>query len=251
MAIAGYLLCGVWGCRTATKRGHDDNDMILLLLLIAAGTLLGGHILYGALNFLIFPQYTSGIFQISGIKDFLARLYSIFGGSVFYGGLIGGFLAGLLCVRKKRLPLPEYTDMLAPAIPFFHIFGRVGCFLGGCCYGVESRFGFIFRQALVAEANGVRRFPVQLAEALGNLLIFLLLAALLKKNALKGRLMASYLLLYSVMRFVLEFWRGDAARGIIYGLSTSQWVSLILFTGIGGYWLLSALRCGTNDKDSG
>jgi len=245
-SIAGYLLAGMWACRTAQKRGHDDNDMIVALLLIAAGALIGGHILYGALNFHLWRHFAGSILPGGSVKEFFSQLYYLFGylfgGSVFYGGLAGGYIAGLICIRKKRLPLAEYSDMLAPVIPLFHIFGRIGCFLGGCCYGVESRVGFIYRQALLAEANGLRRFPIQLAEAFVNLLIFLLLAALLRKNALQGRLMALYLLIYPVMRFLLEFGRGDALRGFVFGLSTSQFISLLLIMGVGVFWLIRALR---------
>ena len=69
----------------------------------------------------------------------------------------------------------EHTDVAALASPLFHIFGRLGCFLSGCCFGVESSVGFVYHHCLIEEANGVSRFPVQLVEAFANLFIFLLL----------------------------------------------------------------------------
>ena len=90
---------------------------------------------------------------------------TIWGGSVFYGGLLGGILAGAVYLRRKGRPLDLWASLTAPAIPLFHVFGRVGCFLGGCCYGLPSAWGFVYRYSPVAEANGVSRFPVQLVEA--------------------------------------------------------------------------------------
>lgn len=152
--------------------------------------------------------------------------------------------AGFLYARcgKKKLDLAAYTDMVAPAVPLFHMFGRIGCFLGGCCYGVESDFGFVFEHSLVEAANGVRRFPVQLVEAGFNLLLFAVLAWLLKKGVCKGKLFLLYLLAYSVGRFVLEFWRGDAYRGFLFGVSTSQLISIFLFAVAGCILLWQWLR---------
>ena len=247
LATAGYLVMGVWACYTARKRGHDDNDMIFLLLVAAVGALLGAHILYGALHWDLLLQAVDGLLQGAGLALFGQRLSAVFGGAVFYGGLAGGLLAGFFCAYKKRLPLPEYADMLSPAIPLFHVFGRIGCFLGGCCYGVPSGFGVLYTHALVPEANWVRRFPVQLAESAYNLLLFFLLAHLLKRNMLKGRLLPLYLLLYALGRFALEFWRGDAGRGFVGALSVSQCISALIIVAAGLF--LAATRQGRSKRD--
>ena len=104
-----------------------------------------------------------------------------FGGQVFYGGLLGGIAGAVVYAKCARLEgFPDYADTVAPAIPLFHFFGRIGCFLGGCCYGIESDFGFVFTNAVVQSANGVRRFPVQLFESGFNLLLFIFLILLLQ-----------------------------------------------------------------------
>ena len=121
------------------------------------------------------------------------------------------------------------TDCAAPGLALFHCFGRIGCFLGGCCYGVESEHGVVFTNALIESVNGVPRVPVQLYEAAFELALFFTLWALLCKGVLKNRLLLVYLISYSVGRFILEFWRGDEYRGFIFGLSTSQIVSIIVF----------------------
>ena len=111
----------------------------------------------------------------------------------------------------------------------FTCFGRIGCFLGGCCYGVESEHGVVFTDSLIESANGVPRVPVQLYEAVFELALFFALWALLNKGVLKNRLLLVYLFSYAVGRFILEFWRGDEYRGFLFGLSTSQVVSILVF----------------------
>jgi phosphatidylglycerol:prolipoprotein diacylglycerol transferase len=138
--------------------------------------------------------------------------------------------AGAIYCRKKKFNISEYSDIIAPGVPLFHFFGRIGCFFGGCCYGIESSFGYtVHGNELLSSVNDVQRFPVQLLEATLNLILFIVLARLLSKGALKGKLFSIYLLCYSVIRFFDEFLRGDTYRGFLFGLSTSQIISIILF----------------------
>ena len=147
-------------------------------------------------------------------------------GTVFYGGLFGFLLAAQGYCRRYRLDTRAFWDLYAPAIPLFHAFGRVGCFLNGCCHGIVSeRFGVAFPHA-AGSASGVPYLPVQLFEAAGNAVLFLALAHFSARCAGQGRALRAYLAAYAVMRFALEFLRGDAVRGVWWGLSTSQWISL-------------------------
>jgi phosphatidylglycerol:prolipoprotein diacylglycerol transferase len=229
MALGGIFAGGVFACRAAKKNGLDDNDMIIFLLVAGIGVLIGGHILYGITNYRIALDTLGNIRKIDSFQTFYDRAVLIFGGSVFYGGLIGGLGAGYIYAKRKNLDLPVYADSAAPAIPLLHFFGRIGCFLGGCCYGIEGAFGFTFHRSFVETANGVTRFPVQLLEAAFNLGLFLLLVRLGRSGRFKGRLVFLYLLLYSTGRFFIEFLRGDAYRGFWGPLSTSQIISIALF----------------------
>lgn len=243
-ALLGVFAAGLFSCRAAKKRGHDENNMIVLLLVSCIGVLLGSHVLFALTNWNALLVFFTHLPEIIAAGELVDSFLAVFGGSVFYGGLLGGMAAGFLYARcgKKKLDLAAYTDMIAPAVPLFHMFGRIGCFLGGCCYGVESDFGIVFEHSLVEAANGVRRFPVQLVEAGFNLLLFVVLAWLLKKGLCKGKLFLLYLLAYSAGRFVLEFWRGDAYRGFLFGVSTSQWISILLFVAAGCALLWQGLR---------
>ena len=229
--IVGILVSGFYVCRTAKKRGQDDNDYIIFILLLCVGVLLGSHLLYGITKIPVIVELVSNWSKyISGLGDFIYALGIIFGGAVFYGGLIGGIITGWIYGRYKKFDMYEFSDICAPMVPLFHGFGRIGCFLGGCCYGIESDFGFtVYNNALVPNLSGVNRFPVQLMEALLNFGLFFLLAYLLKKDKFRGKLFALYLLTYSIIRFADEFLRGDIYRGFLFGISTSQFISLIFF----------------------
>lgn len=231
-SVAGILLAGWYACRAARRRGVDDNEIIVLLLVSAVGILLGSHVLYALTNLPALLRYLSESANLP-LGDWFRGLLPYVGGAVFYGGLLGGLAAGALYLRIRRLPFAAYADIAAPAIPFFHAFGRIGCFLGGCCYGIPWEGGITYTRALSPEANGVARFPVQLLESALLFALFFLLAALFRRGALRAKLLALYLAVYAVLRFLLEFLRGDAIRGVYFGLSTSQWISLAILLALG------------------
>lgn len=226
MALFGIFAAGIYSCVITKKEGHDDNDAIVFLLIISIGVFFGGHLLYGLVNYRYIHYTFKNLQEITGFSLLLERVTLIFGGSIFYGGLFGGFAAAwLYLVRRKE---KKYlVDIVAPAIPLFHFFGRVGCFFGGCCFGIESPVGFRYTRAIIESANGVTRFPVQLAEAFFNLLIFFILAKNRKRPFFRGKLIFFYLLFYGTCRFLLEFIRGDEYRGIWFFFSTSQWLSIL------------------------
>ncbi|SHI46152.1 prolipoprotein diacylglyceryl transferase [Parasporobacterium paucivorans] len=220
-AIAIYLLN-----RTQPLRKDQFSHIAAASLL---GLLLGGHFLYGITRL---PDILSALgdgqlnfSSFHGINDFFS-LY--FGGLVYFGGLFGALAGGYLYCRYSRLNTRTYMNALAPAIPLFHAFGRIGCFLAGCCYGIASDCGFTYTHALSEAANNIKRFPVQLLESLLEFALFILLAFLLVKFRNRYSLVRIYLLCYSLIRFLDEFLRGDEIRGFLGPFSTSQWISLII-----------------------
>lgn len=241
-AVVGGLLAGTFVCLSAKKRGEDVDDTIIMMLLIGVGVLFGSHMLYGIVTVPAVVRVFQRGFTIGSFQDFLDLAMFLFGGGVFYGGLGGGALAAWLYARYKHKNKALYADLLAPAIPLFHFFGRIGCFLGGCCYGVEAPFGFVYTQNPIEQANGVVRFPVQLVESAFNLLLFLVLYYLLSHGLLKGRLIFVYLLSYAPARFILEFFRGDTYRGFLGPFSTSQWISLLIVAGCLIFFIYTKIR---------
>lgn len=140
-------------------------------------------------------------------------------GFVFYGGLFGVLAALFFVTRKEEDLRQKVLRLTAPAIPLFHAFGRIGCFLSGCCYGK------LMRNPVQVGAFELTRIPVQLIESGAELIIFAVMIAVEKKSKTTD-LLRLYLILYALVRFVDEFLRGDAVRGIWGGLSTAQWISV-------------------------
>ena len=233
--LPAYMLCVLAGALSALfasyfagkKNGLDETKIITMGLLSFLGVAVGGSLLYAVTRIRELVYILSHLELIQSFEDVIGAAQLVFGGSVFYGGLIGMILGTLCYVRKKKLSR-DYIDLTAAAIPLFHAWGRIGCFLGGCCFGIESSFGFVYHYSPIAEANGVRRLPVSLFEAVFNAALSAFLYACFRKKKYCGYLINIYLYAYPVWRFVIEFFRGDAYRGFLWIFSTSQWVSLLL-----------------------
>lgn len=229
-SVAGMMVCGAVGTRLGARYKVSFEELLLYMVAIVLGLLAGGHILFGITRIGELAKLLGSLGN-SSMKETLTGLGTVFGGMVYYGGFLGGAAALWLYTGfHKKHPRWVMFDLYGTLIPLFHTFGRIGCFFGGCCYGREGSWGFIAHgNPLVPEVNDVRRIPVPLLEAVCNLCIFFLLLYLFQKGQQKGRVIFWYMVAYAPVRFVLEFFRGDAIRGIWCGLSTSQWISILLF----------------------
>ena len=226
MVLCGIFAIGIYAGITSKKYKYDYTDAIIFLLIITIGLMLGGHLLYALVNYKSFYVF-GNIENINTPVKIFNALNLVLGGNVFYGGLIGSIIAGYILIRKNN-EYKKYVDIIVTGVPLFHFFGRLGCFLGGCCFGIHSEIGFIYEHSLIEEANGVRRFPVQLLESFFNLSLFFLLHHLLNKKKFENKLIYVYLAIYATGRFFLEFLRGDEYRGIWFFLSTSQIISILI-----------------------
>ena len=145
------------------------------------------------------------------------------GGFVFYGGFVFGTIFYLLFTYFSKGFKREDIGFLIPSIAFCHGIGRLGCLLAGCCYGKETDF------IISMHMHGSDRHPVQLYEAIGLIILGFLTFKFIQEGK-KKLASITYLLIYPVLRFSLEFIRGDKLRGIHqFELSTSQWVSVTIF----------------------
>lgn len=232
MAVIGFVLTAVLALNLGKRRNIPTEKSLMVTFVSAFGIFLGGHLLFALTNLQnIVKLISSGNFSFSALMPYIS-------GMVFYGGLFGAVVAVFLYTAKnKDVKRSDVFDVFAVSVPFFHIFGRIGCFLAGCCYGVESDFGITTYINTSATHYGVSRFPVALVEAFINLLIFILIVSFFKRNKLKGKLVFIYLIIYAPARFALEFLRGDIIRGFIFGLSTSQFISLLIISFICIYFL--------------
>lgn len=220
---------------TAQKYHLYRLDILLSTILASIGLLIGAKLVY---MLTVMPEIVR---NYSFVKTHvLQAVMYMFGGYVFYGGLIGALLAYYFYCRWFKVDFGSLINVITPVIPLVHAFGRVGCFLGGCCYGIEyhGRGAIHYpHNEFVPELNSVTRFPVQLVESGINLLFFAVLFLYSKKTRKPGSILGIYLIGYAVIRFSLEFLRGDIERGIWFGVSTSQWISLALIP-LGIYLLL-------------
>ena len=226
MIVSGVLLANLLAMYILKKTHLDYNDFLILECFGILGGCFGAKILYLLVSFryIDWSRITEPLYLNSLIQ----------GGFVFYGGLIGGLLAVYAAGRLYRIPVGLYIRKCIFLLPFVHAFGRIGCFMAGCCYGIPYKgFGaVVFPKHCFAPA-GISLFPVQLVEAA----ILLLLSTFLLIQQWRGNsdyLVETYLIAYGLVRFFLEFFRYDMLRGKALILSTSQWISLLMISlGIG------------------
>jgi phosphatidylglycerol---prolipoprotein diacylglyceryl transferase len=211
--IAAYLTAEY----RAKKKGLNHEKILDLTIWCAVGGILGAKLLYCLVM----------------IKDLIADPKSILlsqDGFVVYGGIIGGILSGFIFCKKYKLEFIKYFDLVMPSIALAQGFGRIGCVFAGCCYGLETKgpFGIIFPESSFAPA-GIPLIPTQIISSGLNFIHFFVLILLAKHVKRDGQIAGFYLIFYSVGRFILEFFRGDIARGSVGSLSTSQFISIFLF----------------------
>ena len=229
LGIIGILVSATFAAVKLKKSNILPEDVIIYTLVGALGALIGGHILYAMVNYKLIIKAFAVLVGKKGLKSFIKIIFAAFGGSVFYGSFFGMVAVIWLSLRKNKNKL-IILDTMAVVMPLFHIFGRIGCFFGGCCYGIESKIGFIVQNNPISpDICGVKRFPVALLEAFINLIIFLILNRIFDSKKHTGKLLFFYGVLYPPARFMLEFLRGDVVRGIFLNLSTSQWISIAFF----------------------
>ncbi|MDR1122658.1 MAG: prolipoprotein diacylglyceryl transferase [Endomicrobium sp.] len=198
----------------------SQDELYSLFVYIIIFGIIGARLLFIFLN----PQ------------DFALDFMLVFklwkGGLTYYGGFIATVIFVLVYVIIKKISILKLGDFFAPALALGHAIGRIGCFFAGCCYGKKTNVAWsvIFRDKSSLADLGVRLHPTQLYEAFGNFLIFFLLYFYSKKEREKGFLISFFFISYAVLKFTVEFFRGDPDRGRQYfGLSVSQILSLILF----------------------
>ena len=221
---AGFF-CGLVYLLLRCREKMQRENAVYIYVFAALFAMLGAKILYLLVSAKDIIAAYGNTTNYLGLTIELLR-----GGFVFYGGLIGALIGINVMTKYYGLEKRDYTYIMVPCIPLVHGFGRIGCHLVGCCYGVEthSHFFHVTYQNSVYAPNNVSLVPVQLTEAVVEFILFIVLVALGIKLKNKSLILPIYLIAYPVCRFILEFFRGDKIRGIYGGLSTSQWISLLL-----------------------
>jgi phosphatidylglycerol---prolipoprotein diacylglyceryl transferase len=214
--------------KLAERDGLPRERIYDLCLWLLLSSLVGSKILM----FFTEPEYRQNPLLLFSL-DFLRS------GGVFYGGLLGAMITGYFLMRRWKLPWWKTADACAPGIALGNVLGRLGCFSAGCCWGKPTNlpWGVRFTE-LAHEITGVptdaKLHPTQLYESFTMLIVFVILLRLHKRKKFSGQVILTYALLYSTVRFLIEFVRDDPRGDILgltglTGLSTSQLIGIVVF----------------------
>ncbi len=251
MLAIGALLGSVVVVEAAARAGYARRRSLEVLMVAYVGGLLGAACV----------PLGQAIAHALADGRFVAR-----SGLAAYGGLLGGTLASMAILRRLRLPVLPFLDAGAPALGLGYFFARLGCFLAGCDYGrpTASAFGVRFPQGSAAWVDHVERglvppdaraslpvHPTQLYLAFLGLALFVAISRLrappspvppVSAPARDGARISAFFAAYAVGRFALESLRGDASRGAIGPLSTSQAIAVVTLALLGALWSARLLR---------
>ncbi len=240
ICIALGFLCGtgllLW---KKDRAGLTTEQVFDLCMLALFGGLIGARLLHVIQNW----NSQKGLLWIIRVDQ---------GGLVFYGGFILAVIAVCVYAKRKNISIPALLDVFAPAIAIGHAFGRLGCFMQGCCHGAKAPAGFpgairfpymtggsVDPKLFQADGYSCWLYPTQLWESAGNVILCVILLLIFRKFRKEGQIAGIYLILYAVMRFILEFFRGDNPE-LLLGLTTSQAIALFLMIPAGAWLLMLA-----------
>lgn len=212
------------------NRGFTLKKMGYAALFVIIGALLGGRIFYALIN------YKETLFILGGLsglkfKALIKTIFSIFDGSVYFGGFLGALLSLRIDTsRFSKNTRKTIFDILGVSLPLFYFFNKIGCFLNGCCYGIVAKYGIAFNSNDLPDGvGGVKRLPIALIEAYFSLLLFLLLLKFFTSKKFVGRINYIYIFWASLLSFGSEFLRGDIKVETLFGFSYTQILSAMLF----------------------
>lgn len=232
VALAFLLAIWVTG-RLARKAGLNQEHITNLAIYCALAGMLGAKLLMLIFDWKLYASDPSQIFSFSTLQA----------AGVYQGGLLLALLFAFFYMRRMKMPALLVSDVFAPGLALGHFVGRLGCFAAGCCWGVECKrpWGVTFRNPDAHELTGVPLgvplHPTQLYESFGELCLFAFLYWRFHREHRPGEIIGWYLVLYSIIRFAVEFWRHHE-QALPFGLplSITQWISLA--TLLAGMFLL-------------
>ncbi len=221
------FLTGLWMVSRLSRRAGINTDaaMNLGIYIVIAG-MLGARLMAIVMDAAYYARNPGALFSLATLQA----------AGIFYGGLLAALATSFFYVRRKKLPGLATADVFAPAAALGHAIGRLGCFAAGCCWGAECHLPWAVTftnpeaNRLVSVPLGVPLHPTQLYEALGEAAIFVVLYRRFHRPHRPGAIVGLYLLLYSTVRFLVEFVRAHDEANPFYGpLVIEQWIALGLF----------------------
>ncbi len=235
LVAIGVLLGLLLSVRNSQRLGINPEDTWNLGIVVTLAGILGAKILLIVNDWGRYMENPGEIFSMNTLRS----------GGVFSGGLLAGLAAAAWYITRHKMPPLRTCDAFAPGLAIGHAIGRLGCFAAGCCYGKETHaaWGVVFTNPLAQQWAGtplnVHLEPTQLMEAVVETFNFLLLSWLIKRKHADGQVFGTYLILYGIARFFIEFLRGDDGRGTVFGntMSGTQLIAIILVIVGGLFWL--------------
>jgi len=225
------IIAGLWtgSKRAALTKNITGEDFLNVAPWIILGAIIGAR---GLFVITYWNDYFAGqsLFKILDIRS---------GGLVYFGGFICATISCAIYIIKNKLPFWTFLDITAPSLALGHAFGRIGCFLNGCCYGHTTQCFLGFHYPQWHESYPVAVHPVQLYEVTLNLLLFGFLEYVFRHPKYQGQTAAFYFIGYGIIRFSLEFFRGDVPS-LFLGLSQAQLIAITVFIiGIALHFILT------------
>ncbi len=204
--------------RLARANGLDPDRVSSLALWVLLAAIAGSRL----------------VFVLLEPASFLARPWRVFffweGGLVFYGGLAGGLLTGVLLARRWGIPFLKLLDCFAPSLALGQAIGRIGCFLAGCCYGLPWDGGWCavtFTDPHTLAPPGLPLHPTQLYSSAALFVIFGLSLLVWRRRRFAGQVFFAYGFLHGVARVVIEQFRGDwRGEPLVAGLTPTALFAL-------------------------
>lgn len=226
----GWTFGVFYAIKEFIRRKDLSLDLFLRMLIIGfIGSIVGAR---------VFAYYGPWGYSRAFLETFFKMISPENAGWVAYGGVIGGLGAGYLYARLKKVDVKKYFNVFIPSVPLGVGLARIGCFISGSCAGSITKSNLPW----ILKLKDYAIHPTQLYNSLTNFTIFIILLILYDKNLKEGKernLFFYYILLYSVFRFITEFFRGDyRLDNYIVGLTTSQIISIVGFVFAIGYFIL-------------
>ena len=231
LVALGFLAGLMVTMHLAKRAGVSVEKVTNLAVYCAIAGVVGAKLFMFLFDWNYYAQNPGEIFTLSTLQA----------AGVFHGGFIAALLVAYFYMRKQQLPVLPTMDLFAPGVAIGQSIGRLGCFAAGCCWGRECTlpWGVHFRSDFAAPVPlNIPLHPVQLYEAIPNFFLFLFLFKMAQRKHRPGQTIGLYLVLYSTLRFCVEFFRNHE-QSLILGLSLTQWISLALLT-LGAFILLKA-----------
>ena len=230
--VAIAFLVAIWLTgKLAIKAGLQSDKVTNLAIYCALAGMAGAKLLMFVFDWRTYLLNPSEIFTLSTLQA----------AGVYQGGLLLAIVVAFFYMRHNGLPGLLTADVFAPGLARGHSIGRLGCLAAGCCWGsvCHRPWAITFTNPDAHEITGVPLgiplHPAQLYESIAELVIFGFLYRRFHHSRGDGEIIGWYLLLYSAVRFVVEFFRNHE-QSLVAGLSLTQWISAATFAA--GLWLL-------------